>query len=155
MTHPTFLCPCGSTKPYAKCCEPFHSGHELPATAEALMRSRYSAYCQGHYLYLKQTYSPSLQSEHSIESLREFGEAVHFIGLTIKDSAQPFNKVHFVAKFLLQNKVELLEEVSTFEHIEGRWYYKEGVLSEHPVQTIGRNDPCPCGSGLKFKKCLH
>ena len=21
--------------------------------------------------------------------------------------------------------------------------------------TVGRNDPCPCGSGKKFKKCCH
>lgn len=26
-------------------------------------------------------------------------------------------------------------------------------LTEKPVEKIGRNDPCPCGSGLKYKKC--
>ena len=24
---------------------------------------------------------------------------------------------------------------------------------DDPFANVGRNDPCPCGSGLKFKKC--
>src|SRR5467141_1871973 len=24
---------------------------------------------------------------------------------------------------------------------------------ENPFKGVGRNDPCPCGSGKKFKKC--
>jgi len=23
----------------------------------------------------------------------------------------------------------------------------------NPLKDVGRNDPCPCGSGQKFKKC--
>ena len=32
----------------------------------------------------------------------------------------------------------------------------DGSLKKEPVRVgkkIGRNDPCPCGSGLKYKKC--
>jgi uncharacterized protein YecA (UPF0149 family) len=25
--------------------------------------------------------------------------------------------------------------------------------ARNPLRDIGRNDPCPCGSGKKFKKC--
>jgi len=28
-----------------------------------------------------------------------------------------------------------------------------GLLSEAPVPKAGRNDPCPCGSGKKYKNC--
>ena len=28
------------------------------------------------------------------------------------------------------------------------------VINEyHPGPKVGRNDPCPCGSGIKYKKC--
>jgi uncharacterized protein YecA (UPF0149 family) len=25
--------------------------------------------------------------------------------------------------------------------------------AKNPLRDVGRNDPCPCGSGKKFKKC--
>jgi len=25
--------------------------------------------------------------------------------------------------------------------------------AKNPLRDVGRNDPCPCGSGRKFKKC--
>jgi uncharacterized protein len=28
-----------------------------------------------------------------------------------------------------------------------------GVPAQNPFRDVGRNDPCPCGSGKKFKKC--
>jgi preprotein translocase subunit SecA len=28
-----------------------------------------------------------------------------------------------------------------------------GLLGEAPVPKVGRNDPCPCGSGKKYKQC--
>jgi SEC-C motif-containing protein len=49
-------------------------------------------------------------------------------------------------------------ERSVFEKIENRWYFKEGEMMK-PKQVrreapkVGRNDPCPCGSGKKYKKC--
>ncbi|MBN8445434.1 MAG: SEC-C domain-containing protein [Gammaproteobacteria bacterium] len=35
-----------------------------------------------------------------------------------------------------------------------QWRYIDGVLSNRPSKSIGRNDACPCGSGKKFKQCL-
>jgi uncharacterized protein YecA (UPF0149 family) len=29
----------------------------------------------------------------------------------------------------------------------------EPVEQVHSERTVGRNDPCPCGSGKKYKKC--
>ena len=47
---------------------------------------------------------------------------------------------------------ERLEEASRFVQEEGRWYYLNGNTSEGPLKP-GRNDPCPCGSGRKYKAC--
>jgi SEC-C motif-containing protein len=49
------LCFCGSVIEYKQCCEPFHSGEKIPATAEALMRSRYTAYALHNAAYLQET----------------------------------------------------------------------------------------------------
>ena len=59
MTQPT--CPCGSGDPLDDCCGRYHQGHPAP-TAEALMRSRYSAYALGLVDYLRDTTLPWLQA---------------------------------------------------------------------------------------------
>ena len=40
------LCPCGSEKIYTECCEPLIKGDRVAETAEALMRSRYTAHAK-------------------------------------------------------------------------------------------------------------
>jgi SEC-C motif-containing protein len=47
-------------------------------------------------------------------------------------------------------------ECSRFRRHDGRWYYVAGTHVREPVRVtaeIGRNDPCPCGSGMKYKRC--
>ncbi len=55
---PTEMCPCGSGEPFGRCCLPLHLGERLAETAEALMRSRYSAYAVGDLDYIWQTWHP-------------------------------------------------------------------------------------------------
>jgi SEC-C motif-containing protein len=47
-------CPCGGGEAYERCCGRFHRG-EAPATAEELMRARYSAFARGEHHYLWRT----------------------------------------------------------------------------------------------------
>lgn len=63
--------------------------------------------------------------------------------------------VSFSARFILQDKLQQLTELSRFVHCAGRWFYLDGVLSPIPSQKISRNDACPCGSGKKYKVCQH
>ncbi|NER81006.1 MAG: zinc chelation protein SecC, partial [Leptolyngbya sp. SIO1D8] len=58
MTNPS-LCPCGSQRPFSACCEPYLLGQAIAPTAEALMRSRYTAYCQSNVDYLVATHHPA------------------------------------------------------------------------------------------------
>lgn len=53
------LCPCGSGREAATCCQPFLRGEQAPATAEALMRSRFTAYFHGDQAYLLRTWDPA------------------------------------------------------------------------------------------------
>jgi SEC-C motif-containing protein len=57
-------CPCGSGEPYKSCCKPYHTGTADPPTAEATMRSRYSAYCKKLVGYVVATTHPDNAATH-------------------------------------------------------------------------------------------
>jgi SEC-C motif domain protein len=155
------MCYCGSGKAFAACCEPLICGQAFAQSPEQLMRSRYSAYCHHKqnpecYRYILQTYAAKARQQQHIADIAEFANAVRFVGLEIiSNSALAAHQVHFVASYLVGDKLELLDEVSDFTQEAGYWVYCSGVLTEHPAQKLSRNDSCPCGSGLKFKKCQH
>lgn len=61
--------------------------------------------------------------------------------------------VHFIARFIMQDKLQQLEEQSRFIFEQQQWWYLDGRLFSHANQKINRNDACPCGSGKKYKVC--
>lgn len=157
----SFLCYCASGLTFADCCEPLICGRAFAQSPVQLMRSRYSAYCHhqnnpGCYDYILQTYHSRYRAEHSVADIADFAKAVRFIGLNILNDARlTSTQVHFMASYLVGDRLEVLDELSEFELEHGRWMYCSGVLTEHPARRLSRNDTCPCGSGLKFKKCQH
>ncbi|MBK1724961.1 YchJ family protein [Thiocystis violacea] len=122
-------CPCGSRLGYADCCGRFIAGDALPATAEALMRSRYVAYATRQVDYLRATWHPStcpkdLDPEPSIR----------WIGLKILSTeagapADAEGWVEFVARYKIQGRAHRLRERSRFLRESGRWLYLSGDLS--------------------------
>jgi SEC-C motif-containing protein len=158
MNHTTIpddaACPCGSGHPYGQCCGPIHRGGSAD-TAEALMRSRYSAYDLGLTDYLAESWHPDTRPDESLES------PVKWVGLEIVSTDQggpedSEGEVEFCAGYLDGERLESLCERSRFVRFEGRWVYLDGVPGAGdgaPGQRIGRNEPCPCGSGAKFKRC--
>ncbi len=175
LTHNT-PCPCGSNKDYAHCCGLLHSKKDHARTAEALMRSRYTAFVAGEIQYLYDTLAPESRSDYDEKSTREWANSVHWKGLKILSTEKGLEsddkgKVEFVATYEKDGTGLDHHEVSQFRKSkEGIWFFvdgdghthKEGEGHQHhtPVQTfkregpkIGRNDPCTCGSGKKYKKC--
>jgi SEC-C motif domain protein len=156
-------CPCGSGLPYSKCCGRYIDGGETPSTAEALMRSRYTAYTMARIEYISETHDPKTRDQHDPEEARGWAEGVEWQGLEIlnTDAGGPEDKkgiVDFVARFENEDGEQEHRERSTFVKRDDRWYFADGkplgpatVRRESP--KVGRNDPCPCGSGKKFKKC--
>ena len=65
--------------------------------------------------------------------------------------------VEFVARYKFRGKAFAHHELASFRKVDGRWQYVDGVINPRPAQRVaekvGRNDPCTCGSGKKFKKC--
>lgn len=152
-------CPCGSQKALDECCGPLIEGSQSPSGPEALMRSRYSAYTQGNIDYLSQTLAPEAVEGFNFDDAREWSKNAQWQGLEVRRVSQDNDKgeVEFVAKFRLQGRPQYHHELANFRQVDGVWKYVDGVLDPKLVtQTaakVGRNDPCPCGSGQKFKKC--
>jgi SEC-C motif-containing protein len=163
MTTPT-LCPCGSKKNYAVCCEPFHAGKSKADTAEKLMRSRYAAYVVGNIDYIGKTNDPKTGDNFDREAAEAWSKKSEWLGLEIiaTQDGQPgqlTGEVEFKANFKLDGKDQHHHEVSLFrfDKKENQWYYTDGKEMLQPIQRaepkLGRNDPCACGSGKKSKKC--
>lgn len=146
------LCPCGSALEYSSCCQRYLSGEELAPGPSQLMRSRYSAFVMKDADYLIKTWHPSCQAQTFRAELEKGFSQTEWLGLTLfaSDEGRVPNEgfVSFVARFNDNNRPGAIIERSRFLKENGQWYYIDGT---RPL--IGRNDPCPCGSGKKFKKC--
>ncbi|MBU0673433.1 MAG: SEC-C domain-containing protein [Proteobacteria bacterium] len=151
------LCPCNSAKEFEQCCAPYLDGTAKPETAEALMRSRYTAYAREDYPYVIATCHES--NRPTPEDFEDEVE-ITWTGLEILETDlggadDEEGIVEFIAKYRSKGNDYSLRERSSFVRVEGTWFYQDGQIIRLPVRSdkIGRNDPCPCGSGKKHKKC--
>lgn len=120
-------CPCGSGRPYAGCCGRLHEG-EPAASAEALMRSRYSAYVLGLEPYLLATWHASTRP--SALNLAD-ESATKWLGLEVRRHQQAdadHATVEFVARWRVAGRGQRLHEVSRFVRADGRWTYVDGDI---------------------------
>jgi SEC-C motif-containing protein len=140
---PAALCPCGGPS-FEACCGPYLAGTAVPPTAEALMRSRYTAYTLKNEAYLKATWHPSTRPQ---ESVTDEKEKIQWLGLEVKSSLrlrqrkaelpeQPdADTVEFVARFKTGGRAHRLHEISRFLRESGddgvpRWFYLDGSFPE-------------------------
>ena len=116
------------------------------------MRSRYSAYVLNQTTYLQQTW----HAEYRPQRLA-LDPAIHWIGLTVIAFSEQGDRaqVEFEARLIVDGRVDGLHERSDFVRDQGRWFYTRGDLLPLTFKSWkpGRNDNCPCGSGIKFKRC--
>ncbi|MBK9161175.1 MAG: hypothetical protein IPM27_06380 [Nitrosomonadales bacterium] len=120
-------CPCGGAE-YAACCGRYHGG--LPAPdAEALMRSRYSAYVLRREDYLLATWHPDTRPA----SLDLATENTKWLGLEVKGHSRESPEratVEFVARYRVGGRGHRLHEISRFVHEAGGWFYVDGRFVE-------------------------
>jgi SEC-C motif-containing protein len=136
-------CPCGGPS-LATCCGPYLAGAAVPATAEALMRSRYTAYAQKNEDYLLATWHPGTRPA---EPIIDQNEKIQWLGLEVKSSLRlrqrkaemptppDSDTVEFVARFKIGGRAHRLHEVSRFVYELGadgvaRWFYLDGGYPE-------------------------
>lgn len=146
------LCPCGSAVEYSLCCQPYLSGAQVAPDPSHLMRSRYSAFVMKDADYLINTWHPHCQAAAFRAEIEAGFARTQWLDLTVFEHAggkvDNEGYVSFIARFNEAGKTGVIIERSRFLKENGRWYYIDGTRPQ-----IGRNDPCPCGSGKKFKKC--
>ncbi len=155
-------CYCSSGKPYALCCEPILQGTQPAGTAQELMRSRYSAYAIVASEYILQTTHSSVRKNHSLKNIEEWAKSskwqkLEIVSRTLGGLQDERGEVEFKAYYINPAGALIVHhELSEFLKEDGRWYYVRGTINPMAKTAVGktnRNDPCPCGSGAKFKKC--
>jgi SEC-C motif-containing protein len=144
-TSPKPTCLCGSNLPILRCCGPYIAGAALPPTAEALMRSRYTAYVMGVEDYLQATWHPSTRPQ---EPIIDKNEKIQWLGLEIKSALRLRQRkadlpeqvdqdtVEFVARYRVNGRAQRLHEISNFVREPetpggvARWFYVDGSFPE-------------------------
>jgi len=145
-------CPCCSGKPYQDCCAPYIEKKQFPVTPEALMRSRYTAYSQANIDYIADTMKAPANQNFNRKEAFEWASHVTWLGLQVVRAETQGNIgfVEFIARFEEDQQKEMLSEHSEFRKDDGRWYY---VAGKPLTLKLGRNEPCYCASGKKYKAC--
>jgi len=168
-------CSCGSELNYADCCEPIIDGRKEALTAESLMRARYSGHVKSAFSFLERTLAAEKRKDYDEASAKEWASKSEWLGLQILSTkkgmeADKSGIVEFIAKYKSEGKIYEHHETSEFRRgsRDGKWYFYDGESHTHEegkghhhstapktreTPKIGRNDPCSCGSGKKFKKC--
>lgn len=159
-------CPCGSGEAFAQCCGPYLDRSRPAPTAEALMRSRYTAYVRSDVEYLEKTTTPRKRDTFDGRKTLAWSADVIWTGLRVLATAaggpdDAEGEVEFTACFTKAGEAQELHEVSRFRQKNGQWFYVDGRVGDVSLSTpteparpkVGRNEPCPCGSGKKYKRC--
>lgn len=156
-------CCCGSSSDFDQCCGPILSGTVKAETAEALMRARYAAFVTKQTDFLHESLHPDHRQDHDVAATRRWAEAAQWMGLVVVDvngggGADQDGNVEFIATYKEGGMIKPHHEISRFSKLDGNWYYVDGRLvtpktNMRDQPKIGRNDPCSCGSGKKYKKC--
>ncbi len=156
------LCPCGSTVDYTACCGPVIKGERRAATAEQLMRSRYSAYVRKELPYILTSLHPDHRADYDEKSSRAWAESAEWHGISILKTVKggpgdTEGEVEFSVSYTEKGMKQEHHERSSFKKMGDTWYFTAGKTMPKPVARAvpktGRNEPCTCGSGKKFKKC--
>jgi SEC-C motif-containing protein len=127
------------------------------------MRSRYVAYVKHAYDHLERSLSAEQRKDYSPEDAKRWAEQSEWLGLNILrteagKATDDEGLVEFSVRYRLEGKEQEHVEAATFGRENGRWVYTgqiepTGRTVKYETPKPGRNDPCPCGSGRKYKKC--
>jgi SEC-C motif-containing protein len=116
-------CPCGSGAAYSRCCRPFHTGQSDAPTAEALMRSRYSAFVKRLPEYLLATWDPADRPVRLDLDPDVRWAGLHIVATSAGGPEDDSGTVEFVGSYRSPNGPGELHEVSSFRRSGAHWIY--------------------------------
>ena len=158
MSTKTADCLCGSHLSYSQCCELLHTGLAYAQTAEALMRSRFTAYAMHNETYLLTTWDTKTRPA-TVDFSKDTGEWTRLEIILIKKGSAKDHKgvVEFKAFFTVDDEQRVMNEISRFVKKQDRWFYQDGKVKSIALDqgsfNQGLNALCACDSGKKFKRC--
>ena len=127
------------------------------------MRSRYTAYAVGQVDYIVATHVAEGRDGVDKNATAEWSKQAEWRGLEIvaTEAGGPddaIGTVEFIARYAISGNELSHHERSRFRKDDGAWFYVDGDMVKPRPKVrdeakVGRNEPCPCGSGKKFKKC--
>ncbi|MPZ85448.1 MAG: hypothetical protein GEV28_35705 [Actinophytocola sp.] len=121
------MCPCGLGEPVAACCGRLHAGRTHAATAEQLMRSRFSAFALGEEAYLLATWHPSTRPGRlTLDPAREWTR-LEILGHTAGGPFDTEGTVEFRAHYRVGRKPGAQHENSRFTRENGTWLYVDAL----------------------------
>lgn len=156
-------CPCGSEKEYADCCEPLIKGERPAENPEALMRSRYTAYAKKFTDYIVETTHPDQLQADTRKTVEDWSKKTQWHSLQVVECTgggpdDSEGTVEFIADYTEKGKKRKHHELAEFKKKNDKWFFFDAKMPQirqyvRPEPKVGRNEPCPCGSGKKYKKC--
>lgn len=154
-------CPCGSDSSFEDCCQQIINGEREPLTAEELMRARYAAFAKGAIDFIVTSTHSRTRREIDVSYIRQWSETSTWRGLQIIETKLVGDNkayVSFEAQYTQAGKDQSHKEKGLFEREDGKWRFVTGdelknSTVRYETPRPGRNEPCPCGSGKKYKKC--
>ena len=155
-------CPCGSGADVNECCGPVIAGAVAAPTPKALMRSRFTAFQRGDLDHIENTQIKDADDDFDHAGAEANAEKIKWTKLEILATGgggenDQTGMVEFAAHFTQDGAPGIHREISNFRREDGNWVYVDGEVNPkiepRRVEKVGRNQPCPCGSGKKYKKC--
>ncbi|MGL4867450.1 MAG: YchJ family protein [Cetobacterium sp.] len=130
-------------------------------TAEELMKARYSAFENGNIEFIVDTHHPETKVEMDVEETKRWALESEWVSLEIVSTEAGTESdsegiVEFKVLYKENGKDIIHHEKSRFLKVDGKWLYYGWLPLQGTIvkeEKIGRNDPCICGSGKKYKKC--
>ena len=157
-------CPCHSGKRLDECCGPLLRDGVKASTAEQLMRARYTAHALGDIDFIVKTHHPASRSDIDETATAKWARESDWLGMEIKSSEGGQAKdrrarIEFVARYRdAAGQRREHHEIALFDKHKDQWFFRDAEVPKieqfrYETPKQGRNDPCACGSGKKFKKC--
>lgn len=126
------------------------------------MRSRYTAHVQDNFEHVASTHAKAAQADYNVSAAKAQNKGTTWVGFEVTEVIDggvddETGTVTFTARYEENGELHAHRERGKFAREKGVWVYVDGKINPElePVRVVkvGRNDPCICGSGKKYKKC--
>lgn len=122
-------CPCDAQRDYANCCAPYHQHIQIPQTAEALMRSRYSAFAMQNADYLQATWDKNTRPKTlDLTDDATIWQQLRIVNTQKGGANDSKGKVEFKAFGVIAGQPFVMHEISRFVKRQQHWFYIDGVV---------------------------